>query len=236
MAKSNKILKRALRCVAAIMLMTALMTGMAYGQQEYGIINEFIGEKGTKPVKPPVTETVTVEVTKVWAPAEGAPDSVSVQLYRDGSPYYNAVILNAANGWEYAWDNLEKNRTWTVDEPVTPEGYTKTVTGSVSSGFVITNTMESDGSVSGGGSGGGAGVGGGGNRRGGDESTNIGEGATPTAGRDAETGGSPGSIPKTSDDADPRLWLLILAASTIALRRVLLIKKNKGKEKIGGVL
>jgi hypothetical protein len=68
------------------------------------------------------------------------PGGVLAQLYRNGQPQGSAVTLNAANLWTHTWDGLNAGDTWTVDEIDVPGGYEKTISGSASTGFVITNS------------------------------------------------------------------------------------------------
>jgi len=86
-------------------------------------------------------ETTDVLVTKVWkGEDENRPASVVMQLYKDGAAAGIPVTLSGANGWAYTWNALEKGHAWTVDEVNVPAGYSKTVTGDMANGFVITNT------------------------------------------------------------------------------------------------
>jgi len=87
-------------------------------------------------------ESVSVSVFKVWAGIGSHPSSVSVQLYKNGAPQGTAVTLNAANFWHHTWNGLKAGETWTVDEVNVPAGYTKTVSGNATVGFVITNTKD----------------------------------------------------------------------------------------------
>lgn len=86
------------------------------------------------------TDLVSVSVFKIWKGANNPPNSVTVQLYRDGKPYGDAVSLGAGDYWRYTWDSLDPKNAWTVDEAYVPAGYEKAVSGSVSTGFIITNT------------------------------------------------------------------------------------------------
>jgi pilin isopeptide linkage protein len=86
-----------------------------------------------------------VRVTKVWIDDGSQPQSITVRLYKDGTAYGDPVMLNAANGWTYLWNNLDKNAVWTVDEINVPDGYTKTISGDAVNGFVITNTKGGEG-------------------------------------------------------------------------------------------
>jgi hypothetical protein len=90
------------------------------------------------------TDVAPLSVYKVWVGADSLPVSILVQLYRNGAPYGNSVTLNAGNHWSNTWDNLSLKDTWTVDELNAPAGYTKSISGSASGGFVITNTRISN--------------------------------------------------------------------------------------------
>jgi len=87
-------------------------------------------------------ETISVKVTKVWQGEGPHPQSVQVQLYRDGTAFGSPSSLSAANNWTRTWTGLDKGHTWTVDEPNVPAGYTKTVSGDAVNGFTITNTRQ----------------------------------------------------------------------------------------------
>ncbi|MCL1816260.1 MAG: hypothetical protein FWG43_01480, partial [Clostridiales bacterium] len=63
-----------------------------------------------------------------------------------------------------------------------------------------------------------------------DPNTNIDEDGIPGAGLDYIPE-PPQNIPKTSDDANPRLWLIVLALSTIILRYELFLRKKGKKSK-----
>jgi hypothetical protein len=93
----------------------------------------------TEPVKIEV-KTVSVSAYKIWAGTGQHPGSVQVQLYRNSQPQGEPKTLNAGNYWRCVWVGLAPGDTWTVDEVGVPAGYTKTVSGSVSTGFIITNT------------------------------------------------------------------------------------------------
>jgi len=105
------------------------------------IYNVFMLPK-TEWKEPYVDRTISVSAYKIWDGAGAHPDSVSVQLYRNNSPYGNAVTLGADNYWSYTWDELDPDSTWTVDEYPVPAGYSKVVSGNAENGFVITNTRE----------------------------------------------------------------------------------------------
>ena len=95
-------------------------------------------------------EETSVSVKKVWNDSNNQdgirPDSVTVQLYADGTASGAPVDLNAANNWSHTWSGLAKkaNKTdikYTVDEVSVPADYTKTVsTNEAKTEYVITNT------------------------------------------------------------------------------------------------
>jgi len=94
----------------------------------------------TEPLKHNM-KTTSVSVYKVWAGVNSPPnDHVLVQLYRNGVPYGSCVALDAGNHWSCTWEGLDPGGLWTVDELDVPAGYVKTIAGSASTGFVITNT------------------------------------------------------------------------------------------------
>lgn len=88
------------------------------------------------------TQTISVSVNKKWVDGDSSnrPDSVFVQLYKDGTAYGQMVELSSANDWTYVWSNLDKSSNWSVDEIDTPDNYTKNVTQS-GNNWVITNTL-----------------------------------------------------------------------------------------------
>ena len=86
-------------------------------------------------------QVTTLQVVKQWAGPEGAvhPATAKVQLQKNGTDYGAPVVLSAANGWSYTWENLLKTETWTVKEVDIPADYTAFV--SEADGVVtITNT------------------------------------------------------------------------------------------------
>ncbi len=89
--------------------------------------------------------TVSVVVKKVWIDKENEnrPNSVLVQLYKDGTAYGKAITLNDANQWQYEWDGLDRDAEWTVGEVNNFDGYTATISqnGNV---WTITNTLDSE--------------------------------------------------------------------------------------------
>jgi pilin isopeptide linkage protein len=88
----------------------------------------------------PQNDYTSVRVTKVWSDDGDHPATVTVNLYRNGVSQGAAVTLSAANNWTYTWTGLDRFATWTVDEPTVPDGYTKAIIGTATTGFIITNT------------------------------------------------------------------------------------------------
>lgn len=82
----------------------------------------------------------TVNVRKVWVIDDGGqrPDSVSVQLMRDGEPFGDPVTLNDANDWSHAWNDLESGHNWTVVELNVPDGF-KAIVSQSGDTFTIIN-------------------------------------------------------------------------------------------------
>jgi hypothetical protein len=105
--------------------------------------HDVIAHPKTEPIKREVKND-SVSVYKVWAGTDIPPGGILVQFYRNGVPYGNCVALNTGNNWCYTWDDLNPDAIWTVDEFDVAEGYTKKITGSAATEFVITNTKDSN--------------------------------------------------------------------------------------------
>lgn len=96
--------------------------------------------------QPVPSEKLSITAAKVWKNdnTDQRPDSVTVQLLRDGRAYKEAT-LSKANSWRVIWEGLDPERKWSVVEKKTPQGYTQSVSkqGSV---YTVTNTRRNDGS------------------------------------------------------------------------------------------
>lgn len=74
-------------------------------------------------------DVVDVIVVHDWlsqlADREPTSAKVQVQLLRDGDPYGDPVMLDAAHDWEYYWRDLDGGHEWTVDRVgALPASYT----------------------------------------------------------------------------------------------------------------
>ena len=67
-------------------------------------------------------------VQKVWADnnneAGARPQSVTVELYANGEPTGQKVVLNESNNWAYTWENLDSNKSYQAVEIDLPQNYT----------------------------------------------------------------------------------------------------------------
>lgn len=80
-------------------------------------------------------------VQKVWVGDDkNRPDSITVQLLRDGKVYKEAE-LNDDNHWAYTWTRLDESYEWTAVEKDVPDGYEVSYT-NVGNLTVITNTKK----------------------------------------------------------------------------------------------
>ena len=90
----------------------------------------------------PVGGKTSLDVTKVWADATNTalnrPDSITVQLLRDGQVVQTAQ-LSDANGWHVLFGNLPNEYRWSIVEAEVPEGFVTSVSQQGTSA-TITNT------------------------------------------------------------------------------------------------
>jgi len=105
---------------------TSKWATMAYGGYSAQIVKFLI----TKTYNPSL---IDFTVDKTWDDNNNQdgirPTEVTVQLYKDGTPFGNPVTLNAGNSWEYKWEDLKEYYkgnliNYTVAETSIPEGYT----------------------------------------------------------------------------------------------------------------
>lgn len=108
-------------------------------------------DKTTPPT--PVTPTYTTyTVHKVWdlGSGETVPDSVQMQLYKNGAAYGVPVKVTGASGWTYTWTVLPqtengKLNTWSVKEVDPDNQYTATVVNGTSSATVTNRSNNNAG-------------------------------------------------------------------------------------------
>ena len=146
-----------------------------------------------------VPQPMDITVSKLWEGNDiNRPESVEVQLYNNGEAYGDVVTLSQDNNWTYTWSNLASDITWTVDEPIVPEGYQSSISGNAQTGFFITNTYL------------------------GSEASEV---SSPP--ENVNTASKPpGSTPKTGDFGSIMPWLFIIVISILILRYVLFHKKK----------
>lgn len=79
--------------------------------------------------KPKISENtpskgeVTYKAVKTWKDnAKGRPDSVKVEICKDGA-LQRDVTLNSENNWTYLWKTVDDGSVWTVTEKNVPSGY-----------------------------------------------------------------------------------------------------------------
>ena len=93
-------------------------------------------------------EQTSVTVTKAWADNDDQdgirPESVTVNLLKNGEATGKTLVLNAENNWTGSFTELDKYENgevlaYTVEE-VTVEGYETVITGTQTDGYTITNT------------------------------------------------------------------------------------------------
>lgn len=98
----------------------------------------FTNEKGA-------TRPLTVK--KKWLGTENLPESITVDLLKDGV-VIDTVTLTAEMGWTYTWENLAKNGEYTVYEHPIPGYKTEYIEGDFSdqpAGWYKVNTIEEGG-------------------------------------------------------------------------------------------
>ncbi|MCH4006316.1 MAG: Cna B-type domain-containing protein [Eubacterium sp.] len=120
-----------------------------YTSSVTGSDNNFTITNTHKPDTPTPTPTptyTTYTVHKVWNLGDGqtAPDSVQIQLYKNGEAYGNPVTVEKSAGWSYTWAGLlqtENGRlnTWTVREVDPDHKYVSSVVNGPFSA-TVTNT------------------------------------------------------------------------------------------------
>ena len=80
---------------------------------------------------------IDIQVVKTWSDSEKKHDPIQIQLWKDGVPYGDPVVLpqvdEAGVGrWEYYWKDLEVGPKWSITEAAV-NGYTTKITEMVGS-------------------------------------------------------------------------------------------------------
>ena len=121
----------------------------------YTITEDAVGDYATVIDGYNITNTYTpaktsISVTKSWNDAQNQdgkrPETVKVQLVANGTAVADSEkTLSAANNWTYTWTDLAvyDNGTaidYTVEETDIANGYTPSITGDMTSGYIVTNS------------------------------------------------------------------------------------------------
>ncbi len=180
---------------------------------------------------PPVVAECSV--IKVWADNDNAagkrPESVSVQLMSGTAAVGSPVTLSEANGWSHTWTDLEEDVEYYVAEVNVPEGYTSVVTGSGESYTVINTYTELPPPPPE------------------DPVIEPEDPKPPTGGKEPEDPvydlddgdipqdylevGDP-DIPKTSDESNVNMWMLIAMMSAFAMMMSLRAERKQNKPNV----
>ena len=92
-------------------------------------------------------ETMDIPVSKTWSDSNNQdglrPTSVKITLYANGSTTGKTLILNNSNSWKGTFSDIAKYSggnqiTYTIKED-TVSGYTNSISGNVTNGFIVTN-------------------------------------------------------------------------------------------------
>ena len=100
----------------------------------------------TNTYTPMETQEKRISVEKVWDDENDKdgirPDSVTVELIKDGAATRETLTLNEDNGWKgtFVIKDYDEDAKYTVQEQPVPDGYKCVVTRNAENGFTITNT------------------------------------------------------------------------------------------------
>ncbi len=103
-------------------------------------------EKDTEPGGNGGDSKTSISVIKVWKDdgnESDRPDSITVELLRDGK-VYDTKQLSKSNNWRYTWNGLSKGNTWVINEVGAPSDKYTVTTVSEGSVFTVTNTHTTD--------------------------------------------------------------------------------------------
>lgn len=112
------------------------------GLDEHGLWQYAVTVTPKPGILPPVTpdETVEWKVLKLWKGGTSRPNSVKVEIFRDGKSQ-KTVTLSESNHWSYSWTAPKYGADWSVVERNIPKGYTMTLEQRGTS-FVLTNQYQ----------------------------------------------------------------------------------------------
>ena len=145
---------------------------------------------------------VDVSVKKVWKLDDGGKAADAVTaVLLRDGKEYQRVELNEQNGWTYTWTGLSDRYTWTAAEADVPDGFTSTVD---KNGLTFTITND-------------------------DKPTDPGDPTDPDEPADPDK--PTNDIPKTGDETNLTLWLVLLGISGMGAMITLLGSKRKYKDK-----
>lgn len=90
--------------------------------------------------------TININVRKIWDDNDNSskhrPSEITVNLLADNKVILT-VELNAQNGWQYTFEDCQKNKIYSVNEEIV-KNYTATYGGDAQNGFIITNTLSGE--------------------------------------------------------------------------------------------
>ncbi len=85
-----------------------------------------------------------IDVTKVWRDDNANNrKEITVALKANGTTV-NTAKLNAANNWKYTFEDIDPDKTYTIEESGVPSGYRSVIVGNASQGFTITNIQQTE--------------------------------------------------------------------------------------------
>ena len=92
---------------------------------------------------------INIPVEKKWDDAEDQdgkrPDSVTIKLLADGGDAGKTLTLDETNNWKGSFTELDQKKAgtdivYTIEENPVPDGYEVAITGTATTGFLVTNT------------------------------------------------------------------------------------------------
>lgn len=131
---------------------TGLSTDYTWSVQEVSVpagYKSIVSYSGTNWVITNIQETTEIPTTtqvsvkKVWEDNNSSerPESIDIQLYRNGTAYGNAVSLSKTNNWSYLWTGLSPSYSWSVQEVRVPDGYSMK-SSNIGNNWTIINTKD----------------------------------------------------------------------------------------------